>query len=304
MSLKNEAKVSATEPIAETHAIVVTPQAGDFPTASPQNPAASPRALLSPTAASPSASSPSTSDENAKITLTWKDLVIEERSRETRLLDRVSGEISEGLIAIMGPSGSGKTTLLNCLACRMDKQLHLKEGELRLNGEPYTASKLKRFLGYVMQDDVHSPLLTVRESLQHVADTRLSHKYSSADRRKRVEELLFQMSLLHCADVRIGADNAGIAAGEKKRLTVAMELLTRPKILFLDERPPTWTALMRCNSSSRFVDSSWKPTWWSSARSTSRNSKCFACSNVSLCCEAARLCTTVALRTSERTVSG
>jgi ATP-binding cassette subfamily G (WHITE) protein 2 len=170
------------------------------------------------------------SDES--IDLAWKDVVV--TANGMPLLHHVAGTISGGLVAIMGPSGSGKTTLLNALACRLGEGMEVK-GEIRINGEPYTQSKLKKYLGYVMQDDEHNPLLTVRETLELVAMVRLGDKLSKKMQSERIDALLDQMSLQHCANVAVGTGNSGIAAGEKKRLSVALELLLLPKMLFLDE---------------------------------------------------------------------
>eukprot|EP00759_Apiculatamorpha_spiralis_P004241 PhF_6_TR12568/c1_g1_i8/m.19718/K05681/ABCG2, CD338; ATP-binding cassette, subfamily G (WHITE), member 2 len=170
-------------------------------------------------------------DDNANISLVWKDLVV--RAGNVNLIHCVKGQIDGGLIAIMGPSGSGKTTLLNCLAHRLDPNMSYS-GELCINGEPYTASKLKKLLGYVMQDDLLSPHLTVRETLSFVAELRLVKK-SPEYRKQIVEETLTQMSLMHCAESLIGSGHSGLSGGERKRVSVALELLTRPKLLFLDE---------------------------------------------------------------------
>ena len=166
------------------------------------------------------------------IDLVWKDVAVEVNGQY--ILQQASGVISSGLIAIMGPSGSGKTTLLNCLSYRSDAGCDVT-GTLHINGEPYGTSKLKKFLGYVMQDDVQNPLLTVRETLGFVAESRLRHKTTAQERALLVDEALSHLSLAHCADVLVGSGNDGISAGERKRLSVAMELLSKPKILFLDE---------------------------------------------------------------------
>jgi ATP-binding cassette subfamily G (WHITE) protein 2 len=167
-----------------------------------------------------------------KVDLVWKDVVVS--ADGVTLLQGVSGHIDGGLIAVMGPSGSGKTTLLNALGCRLGEGMELS-GEIRINGERYDHSKLKQYLGYVMQDDEHSPLLTVRETMELVALARLGDKLSNREISDRVEALLDQMTLRHCSDVAVGSGNSGLGAGEKKRLSVALELLMLPKVLFLDE---------------------------------------------------------------------
>ena len=172
--------------------------------------------------------------EGLRIDLVWKNVSVDTTTGR-RLLDNVSGQISSGLVAIMGPSGSGKTTLLNCLACRMDAGVIVSEGELRINGQSYSSSSLKRYLGYVMQDDLHSPLLTSRETLTLAADTRLASKMNKYLREALVDRIMQQLSLTHCADVLVGTGRDGLSAGERKRLSVALELLSMPKMLFLDE---------------------------------------------------------------------
>ena len=82
-----------------------------------------------------------------QATLVWKELSCTVGNGAKVLLDRVSGEISGGFLAVMGPSGSGKSTLLNCLACRLDKGA-VMSGEVRLNGLKYGIHELKQNAGY------------------------------------------------------------------------------------------------------------------------------------------------------------
>ena len=135
----------------------------------------------------------------------------------------------------MGPSGSGKTTLLNALACRLDKSTRWS-GELRLNGQKYSMHDLKMHAGYVMQDDLLNGNLTVLETLRYTAELRLPRSVAAEEREERVQAVMDQMGLTRVKDVIVGTPvKKGVSGGERKRLCVAMELLTRPLLLFLDE---------------------------------------------------------------------
>ena len=135
----------------------------------------------------------------------------------------------------MGPSGSGKTTLLNALACRLDKSTKCS-GELRLNGQKYSMHDLKMHAGYVMQDDLLNGNLTVLETLRYTAELRLPRSVAAEEREARVQAVMDQMGLTRVKDVIVGTPvKKGVSGGERKRLCVAMELLTRPLLLFLDE---------------------------------------------------------------------
>jgi ABC-type multidrug transport system ATPase subunit len=172
---------------------------------------------------------PTSIEQEKVVTLGWKHLKVHAGSRE--LLHGVSGEISEGLAAIMGPSGSGKSTLLNALLMRLTVGLRM-EGDVSLNGHAVDRTILKRAVGYVMQDDVASPLLTVRETIKLVCALRFRHSASREEQSQRVKDVIEMMTLQQCADNVIGD---GLSGGEKKRLSIALELLSFPRILVLDE---------------------------------------------------------------------
>lgn len=129
----------------------------------------------------------------------------------------------------------GKSTLLNTLACRLDVNTAVT-GQLRLNGRPYKSTELKKMSGYVMQDDLLNPNLTVRETLHYTAALRLPATFNSDQRDVRVNEVIREMGLLQCQDVIVGdPSKKGISGGERRRVCIGMELLTRPTLLFLDE---------------------------------------------------------------------
>lgn len=134
----------------------------------------------------------------------------------------------------MGPSGSGKTTLLNALACRLARGVKVK-GDLRLNGREYGKQEMKTFSGYVLESDVVNGMLTVGETLYYTCKLRTSEELRELDEEKRIADVLDMMGLTHTRDTLVGTPLIkGISGGERKRLCVAMELLTQPKLLFLD----------------------------------------------------------------------
>ena len=152
------------------------------------------------------------------------------------IINNIRGCISGGLWGIMGASGSGKTTLLSVLSLRLDTQRMKIEGDVRINGKTYTKNLLKSMSGYVMQDDLVHAMLTVHETLMYTAALRMPSGTPKSERLLRCDECLKTVGIDYCRDVIVGdTRNKGISGGERKRLCVAMELITRPKLLFLDE---------------------------------------------------------------------
>nr|ATB19618.1 putative ABCG7 [Juniperus microsperma] len=174
------------------------------------------------------------------VSLQWRNITctLSDRAGKTMrfLLTNVSGEAKPGrLLAIMGPSGSGKTTLLNVLAGQLvaSPRLHLV-GRLYVNGNPFSSASHK--IAYVRQEDLFFSQLTVRETLSLAAELQLSKLTSSEDREKYVDDLLNRLGLVSCADCIVGdAKVRGISGGEKKRLSVACELIASPSVIFADE---------------------------------------------------------------------
>lgn len=161
------------------------------------------------------------------------------------LLDDISGSIDGGFWAILGASGGGKTTLLSTLSLRLDPAYMEITGQFRLNGRIYSRQVLKAMSAYVMQDDLLHGELTVQETLSYAAQLRMSFPPSSGllglegkeqIRQGRIEEVIHLMELKHCRHIVIGNDRKkGISGGERKRVSIAIELLNHPKLLFLDE---------------------------------------------------------------------
>ncbi|OIV91097.1 hypothetical protein TanjilG_30319 [Lupinus angustifolius] len=174
------------------------------------------------------------------VTIRWNNIncsLSDKSSNVVRfLLKNVSGEAKPGrLLAIMGPSGSGKTTLLNVLAGQLaaSQRLHLS-GLLEFNGKPSSKNPYK--FAYVRQEDLFFSQLTVRETLSLATELQLPNISSAEGRDEYVNNLLFKLGLVSCADTNVGdAKVRGISGGEKKRLAMACELLASPSVIFADE---------------------------------------------------------------------
>ncbi|RKP35305.1 P-loop containing nucleoside triphosphate hydrolase protein [Dimargaris cristalligena] len=174
------------------------------------------------------------------LTLSWENIkyIVPGPKRgapEIQLLNDVNGYVKPGqMTALMGASGAGKTTLLDVLAQR--KNVGRIEGEILLSGEPLTRA-LRRQTGYCEQMDIHNPSTTVREALQFSAELRQPASVSKAEKYTFVERVLDLMEMDEIADAMVGTVESGIGLSteERKRLTIAVELVAKPKVLFLDE---------------------------------------------------------------------
>ncbi|ORZ02812.1 ABC-2 type transporter-domain-containing protein [Syncephalastrum racemosum] len=152
-----------------------------------------------------------------------------------QLLNDVSGIVKPGhLTALMGSSGAGKTTLLDVLARR--KTIGKVDGRIYLNNEALMRD-FERITGYCEQMDIHQPAVTVREALQFSAYLRQEDSVPKAEKDAYVEQILQLLEMEDIADAQIGdvGSGFGISVEERKRLTIAMELVGKPKLLFLDE---------------------------------------------------------------------
>lgn len=176
--------------------------------------------------------------ETGGASLTWENLTAVlpgSGGRATKkLLQGLYGYAVPGrIVAIMGPSGSGKSTLLDSLSGRLARNV-LQTGKVLLNG------KKRRLdfgaVAYVTQENVLLGTLTVRETVTYSALLRLPSSMTKAEVRRVVDDTLNEMGLRECEDRPIGTWHLrGISGGEKKRLCIALEILTRPRLLFLDE---------------------------------------------------------------------
>ncbi|CAI5755757.1 unnamed protein product [Candida verbasci] len=137
-------------------------------------------------------------------------------------------------LAIMGGSGAGKTTLLDILAGKnKDGEI---SGNIYINGNSIDAKHYKSIVGFVDQEDHLIPTLTVYETVLNSALLRLPRDMSFTQKQARVIEVLNELRILHIKDRVIGSNfKRGISGGEKRRVSIACELVTSPSILFLDE---------------------------------------------------------------------
>ena len=158
------------------------------------------------------------------------------QSKKTKsILSNVSGIFPTGLNAILGPTGCGKSTLLDILADREAQNSY--QGEVLINTFSRPSSSAYRYMmGYVVQDDIFSGTLTVRENIMFSANLRLSQSISFEERVQRVGNIIKQLGLTQCADTRMGTEfQRGVSGGERKRTCIAMEMVLSPSVLFLDE---------------------------------------------------------------------
>jgi ABC-type multidrug transport system ATPase subunit/pSer/pThr/pTyr-binding forkhead associated (FHA) protein len=158
-----------------------------------------------------------------------------DKGRKKVLLDRISFKALPGdLIALMGPSGAGKTTLLLAL----NGYLPPTSGQVRINGcDLYTIyDALRGSIGYVPQDDIVHPELTVFEAVKYSARFRLPPDYSEEEIVRRVDDTLRDLGLEGIRHLQIGKpEKKVLSGGQRKRVNIALELVTDPVILFLDE---------------------------------------------------------------------
>jgi ABC-type multidrug transport system ATPase subunit len=146
------------------------------------------------------------------------------------LLDDVSFVLPQrSLLAVIGPSGAGKSTLLGALTGFRPATTGTVRYDDRDLYDNYP--ELRHRIGFVPQDDIlHTPL-TVRRALNYAARLRFPHDVTPTERQHRIAEVLTELGLATQADQRIDS----LSGGQRKRTSVALELLTKPSLLFLDE---------------------------------------------------------------------
>ncbi|KAI0431328.1 P-loop containing nucleoside triphosphate hydrolase protein [Xylaria sp. FL1042] len=152
---------------------------------------------------------------------------------EKQLLRNISGFITPGkLVALMGSSGAGKTTLMDVLAQRKDQGT--VKGSILINGKPQGVS-FQRDTGYCEQNDVHEATATVREALLFSARLRQPHHIPDEEKVEYVEYIMGLLELFPLQHAVIGSPSSGLSIEQRKRLTIATELVAKPSLLFLDE---------------------------------------------------------------------
>ncbi|KAJ7057894.1 ABC-2 type transporter-domain-containing protein [Mycena amicta] len=167
----------------------------------------------------------------------WKDVCYDIKLKDgsdRRLLDHVDGWVKPGtLTALMGVSGAGKTTLLDVLATRTT--MGVVDGEMLVNGRPRDQS-FQRKTGYVQQQDLHLATSTVRESLEFSALLRQHKSIPKAEKLAYVDEVIALLEMESYAEAIVGVPGEGLNVEQRKRLTIAVELVAKPELLvFFDE---------------------------------------------------------------------
>ncbi|KAF3534651.1 hypothetical protein DY000_02042785 [Brassica cretica] len=152
-----------------------------------------------------------------------------------QLLREVTGVFRPGVLtALMGVSGAGKTTLMDVLAGR--KTGGYIDGDIRISGFPKRQETFARISGYCEQNDIHSPQVMVRESLIYSAFLRLPKEITKDEKMRFVDQVMELVELKSLKDAIVGLPGiTGLSTEQRKRLTIAVELVANPSIIFMDE---------------------------------------------------------------------
>ncbi|XP_020206411.1 pleiotropic drug resistance protein 2 isoform X1 [Cajanus cajan] len=152
-----------------------------------------------------------------------------------QLLRDISGAFRPGVLtALVGVTGAGKTTLMDVLAGR--KTGGYIEGSISISGYPKKQETFARISGYCEQNDIHSPNITVYESVVFSAWLRLGNEVKSEIRKMFVEEVMNLVELHPVRNFLVGLPGInGLSTEQRKRLTIAVELVANPSIIFMDE---------------------------------------------------------------------
>lgn len=175
------------------------------------------------------------------------------KSEEKVILKGVSGIVEPGeMLAMLGPSGSGKTTLLNVLGGRLRSNTEI-QGTITYNNYSFSTA-IKRNIGFVTQDDILYPHLTVTETLVFTALLRLPNSFTKNEKVSLAETIISQLGLTKCKDSIIGGSlMRGVSGGERKRVSIGQEMLVNPSLLLLDEP----TSGLDSTTAQRIVSTLW-----------------------------------------------
>ncbi|KAI0204507.1 hypothetical protein F4808DRAFT_345238 [Astrocystis sublimbata] len=167
------------------------------------------------------------------LSFTYNNLSFQPKGATKPILQNVTGSIESGsLTAVMGGSGAGKSTFVNVL---MGKTTNTG-GQVTVNSIPGKIKRYKKLIGYVPQDDIVLPELTVYENILHSARIRLSRTWASADIKAHVDSVIDCLELSHVRDSLVGSvGKPVISGGQRKRVSIGMELAAAPMAIFLDE---------------------------------------------------------------------
>ncbi len=157
-------------------------------------------------------------------------VVVGDGGKQKVLLDGITFPLeSRSMMAVIGPAGAGKSTLLNALTGKRPSNTGSVFYDFRDLYENY--DELRQRIGLVPQESVTHDQLTAKTALGYQAELRFPPDTGEAERTQRVAEVLDELSMTKHADTRIDR----LSGGQKKRVNIGMELLTRPSLLFLDE---------------------------------------------------------------------
>lgn len=167
------------------------------------------------------------------VQLSWRDLSYSVANKQ--VLSEVAGTACSGrLLAILGPSGAGKSTFLDILAGK--SKSGKVGGGVFVNGKSMSPRKFRGISGYVDQEDLLVASMTVRETLLFSANLRLPEGVAAEEKERVVDDVLESLGIYHIRDSKIGGGGIrGISGGEKRRVSIGVELVTSPSVLFLDE---------------------------------------------------------------------
>ncbi|KAK3598669.1 hypothetical protein CHS0354_020431 [Potamilus streckersoni] len=163
----------------------------------------------------------------------WKGVCLRPEIYKT-VLSNITMQLKSGQItALLGNSGSGKTSLLDVISCRSSGSV---TGKVYYNNYEVTKTIIQDHASYVMQADRLLPNLTVRETLLYTSRLKLPGNTSYSDIKEKVQTVIMEMGLKNVADSRVGGQIfRGISGGERRRVTIAIQLLQNPDMVLLDE---------------------------------------------------------------------
>ncbi|MFF3648987.1 FHA domain-containing protein [Streptomyces sp. NPDC002181] len=168
--------------------------------------------------------------DTGEVSLDVQELAVAVDHGRKTLLDHVSFPVgAKCLLAVVGPSGAGKSTLLGALTGLRPAD----HGTVLYDGRDLYRdyAELRSRIGLVPQDDILHAQLTVRRALTYAAELRFPQDTAAGERQARVDEVIGELGLGQRADQPIHS----LSGGQRKRVSVALELLTKPSLLFLDE---------------------------------------------------------------------
>ncbi|KAI1141292.1 hypothetical protein F5Y05DRAFT_371952 [Hypoxylon sp. FL0543] len=167
------------------------------------------------------------------LSFAYSDLSYQPKGSARPILQNVTGSIERGsLTAVMGGSGAGKSTFVNVLMGKVTNT----GGTVMINNVPGKIKRYKKLIGYVPQDDIVLPELTVYENILHSARIRLPRAWKDVDIQAHVNSVIDCLELSHVRDSLVGSvGKPVISGGQRKRVSIGMELAAAPMAIFLDE---------------------------------------------------------------------